>query len=64
MKQLLSKKLHGRCQSVANKIYKECFVSGHYGHFIAECWIDKYNADYVNWKEKTCKPKIINGEYV
>ena len=62
MKQVLSKKKHILCEEIANKKYQICYTSAKYGHFIAECWIDELNADYVNYKVKHCWPKIRHGQ--
>lgn len=62
MKQRLSEKKHKLCESIAGKKYTQCWTSAKYGHFIAECWTDSSNADYVNYKERTCIPKIRDGK--
>lgn len=62
MKQRLGKKKHKLCEEIAGKKYTQCWTSAKYGHFIAECWIDSSNADYVNWKKQTMKPKIRDGQ--
>ena len=64
MKQVIGSKKHNLCQEIADKKYIVCYTSGKYQHYVAECWIDERNADYVNYKIRHVWPKIRNGQSV
>ena len=52
MKNKIGGKLHKKCEEIANKKYSSCWVSGHYPHYQAECWLSRQDADWVDYKEK------------
>lgn len=59
---VLGKKKHRLCEDIADKEYKMCVTTR--DHYIAECWYDERNADYVNYKVRHVWPAIRDGEYV
>ncbi len=64
MKQILGKKKHKLCEQIGMKKYSVCYVSAKYGHYVAECWINTHDADYVNYDKGYCYPKIRDGQLV
>lgn len=67
-KQYLGKAKHARCEQVGGKTYTACLVRGnwHEGRKQwAECWIDKHNADWVEFGQGTeVTPWIRDGQRV
>jgi hypothetical protein len=66
MKQRLGEKKHRLCEQIADRPYRRCYTSGHYGHGIAECWFGDgdplRDADEVNYVTRTVRPKIRDGQ--
>jgi hypothetical protein len=63
MKQVIGEKKHKLCEQIGGRKYQVCYTQKHM-HFIAECWFTTRDADYVNYKNRWCQPKIRDGKLV